>query len=235
MIEPKIKIVPSLICADYGRLYKEVKRLEASGADMFHFDIMDGHFVENFGMTQVEMLALRPVTKIPFDVHLAIENPGRYIKLFSEAGANSISIHVETCYHLLYEIQKIKAEGIKAAVAINPATSLSAIQHILTEVDMVLVMMVNPGYRKQSYFPECLGKIKELRKTISQKGLNIDIQVDGGVYENTIALMAKAGANAFVAGGAIFDSGRPIEEAIAHLRSLAQGAYMKGEARKMRE
>ena len=226
-----IKIVPSLVCADYRELGKEMKRLEAGGADMLHIDIMDGHFVNNFAMSRVEMETLKPETSIPFDVHLAVENPGRYIDHFVEAGADSISIHVESCYHLLHEVQRVKAHDIKVSVAINPATSLSTIQHILTEVDMVLVMTVNPGYRKQSYFPECLGKVKELRRIISQKGLNIDIQVDGGVYENTIALMAKAGANVFVPGGAIFDFGRPVEEAIPLLRSLAQAAYMKGEAR----
>ena len=227
MDKPLTKIVPSLICADYRQLKKEVERLEAGGADMLHIDVMDGHFVNNFGMSQVEIDALKPETRIPFDVHLAIENPGRYIDHFVGAGADSISIHVESCYHLLYEVQRIKTHDIKAAVAINPATSLSTIQHILTEVDMVLVMMVNPGYRGQSYFPECLDKVRELRKTVSQKGLNIDIQVDGGVYEDTIALMAKAGANVFVAGRAIFDSRRPMEEAIPYLRSLAQVAYKK--------
>lgn len=227
MNKPLIKIVPSLICANYTQLKKEIERLEEGGADMFHFDIMDGHFVENFGMSQVEMEALKPGTKIPFDVHLAIENPGRYIKHFVEAGADSISIHVESCYHLLYEVQRIKAHKIKAAVAISPVTSLSSIQYILSEVDMVLVMMVNPGYRKQNYFPVCLEKIRELRKIITQKGLNIDIQVDGGVYENTIATMAKTGANVFVVGGAIFDSKCPIEDVIPHLRSLAEAAYTK--------
>ena len=220
-----IKIASSLACADYSRLGKVVEELEDGGTDLLHFDIMDGHFVENFAMSQLEMMSLRPKTRLPFDVHLAIENPARYINLFAEAGADTISIHVESCKSLYHTIQKIKKHRVKVSLALNPYTPLSTIEHALSDINMVLLMTVPPGFRGQPYVPEVLAKVKQFRKIVTERELNIDIQVDGGVYEDTIAKMAGAGANVFVAGAAIFNSSLHVKNSITLLRNLAANAY----------
>jgi ribulose-phosphate 3-epimerase len=220
-----IKIASSLACADHSRLGETVKELANGGIDLLHFDVMDGHFVENFAMSQLEIVSLRSKTSLPFDVHLAIENPAKYINLFAKAGADSISVHVESCVSLCRLIQKIKKHMVKVSLALNPYTPLSTIQHALSDIDMVLMMTVPPGFRGQSYVPEVLAKIEQLRKIITERQLNIDIQVDGGIYENTIAKMAEAGANIFVVGAAIFDSTVGIRRAIILLRDLATKAY----------
>lgn len=220
-----IKIASSLVCADHSRLGEIVKELANGGVDLLHFDIMDGHFVENFAMSQLEMMSLRSKTSLPFDVHLAIENPARYINLFAEAGADSISVHVESCVSLYRLIQEIKKYRVKVSLALNPYTPLSTIQHALSDINMVLMMTVPPGFRGQSYVPEVLTKIEQLRKIVTERELNIDIQVDGGIYEDTIAKMAWAGANIFVVGAAIFDSTVRIRRAITLLRNLATKTY----------
>lgn len=222
-----IKIASSLACADHSRLGEVVKELTNAGVDLLHFDIMDGHFVENFAMSQLETMSLRSKTNLPFDVHLAIENPARYINLFAEAGADSISVHVENCVSLYRLIQKIKKHGVKVSLALNPYTPLSTIEHALNDVDMVLLMTVPPGFRGQSYVPEVLSKIKQLRRIVTERELNVDIQVDGGVYEDTIAKIAEAGANVFVVGAAIFDSTVGIRRATILLRELATKAYKR--------
>ncbi len=220
-----IKIASSLACADYSRLGELVKELEEGGIDLLHFDIMDGHFVENFAMSQLEMISLRSSTSLPFDVHLAIENPAKYISLFAEAGADSISIQVESCTCLYHTIQEIEKNKVKVSLVLNPYTPLCSIKHALNDINMVLLMMVPPGSRGQSYIPEVLTKVRELRKVIDDRKLNIDIQVDGGVYEDTIEKMAEAGANVFVAGTAIFNSELGIKESITLLRKLATDRY----------
>jgi len=221
-----IKIASSLACADYSRLGKVVEELEDGGIDLLHFDITDGHFVENFAMSQLEMISLRSKTRLPFDVHLAIENPAKYINLFAEAGADSISIHIESCVSLYESIQKIKKHKVKVSIALNPYTPLYPIKHALNDINMVLLMTVPPGSRGQTYAPEVLTKIRELRKIITKRKLNIDIQVDGGVYKDTIAKIAGAGANVFVAGAAIFDSSSlDVNGSITLLRNLAVDTY----------
>jgi len=220
-----IKIASSLACADYSRLGEVVEELEDGGIDLLHFDVTDGHFVENFAMSQLEMISLRDKTHLPFDVHLAIENPARYINLFAEAGANIISIHIESCVSLYNTIQKVKKHKIKVSVALNPYTPLSTIEYALNDINMVLLMTVPPGSRGHSYAPEVLAKVGKLRKIITKRKLDIDIQVDGGVYEDTIAKMAEAGANIFVAGTAIFNSNLDVKGSIALLRDLAASAY----------
>jgi len=220
-----IKIAASLACADYSRLGQVVAELEDGGIDLLHFDIMDGHFVENFGMSQLEMISLRSRTSLPFDVHLAIENPIKYINLFAEAGADIMSVQVESCSCLYQTIQEIKKNKVKASLVLNPFTPISSIKLALNSIDMVLLMMVSPGSRGQSYVPEVLSKVQELRKVIGERKLDIDIQVDGGVYANTIAKMAEAGANVFVAGTAIFNNKIGIKASITSLRKLATKKY----------
>ncbi len=202
-----------------------VKELEGGGIDLLHFDIMDGHFVENFAMGPLEIVSLRSKTRLPFDVHLAIENPDRYINLFAESGADSLSIHAEGCVSLYQVIQKIKKHKVRVCVALNPYTPLCAIEHALNDINMVLLMTVPPGSRGESYVPEVLRKVRQLRKIITKRKLDIDIQVDGGVYENTIAKMAEVGANVFVVGAAIFNSNQSIKDSITFLRNSATNAY----------
>lgn len=220
-----IKIAASLVCADYSRLGEVIKELEDGGIDLLHFDVMDGHFVENFAVSQLEMISLRPKTRLPFDVHLAIENPVRYIDLFAKAGADIVSIHVESCVSLYQTIQEIKKHRLKVSLVLNPYTPLCTIEYALNDASMVLLMAVPPGSRGQSYVPEVLPKIRRLREIITEKKLNVDIQVDGGVYEETIERMAEAGANVFVVGTAIFNKNRNTKESIALLRNLATNTY----------
>ena len=167
-----IKISASLMCVDYSNLAGQVEGLEKAGVDMLHFDIMDGVFVPNFAMSQLEVKALRPLTKLIFDVHLMIKEPIRYIKQFADAGADIISVHAEACEHLGETIQEIKNSGKKVAVALNPSTPLSAIQSVLDELDMILLMTVNPGFAGQKYIPSVIPKIKELRKLLNKESLD---------------------------------------------------------------
>jgi ribulose-phosphate 3-epimerase len=227
MRTPEIRIAASMVCADHGRLRQEALRVADAGVDILHFDMMDGHFVENFGMTQEDIKCIRQDVKQTFDVHLALEHPGRYIGLFAASGADVISVHPESCYHLLGVLRLIKDEKTRAAVAINPATPVCLIEHVLTEVQMVVVMMVNPGFRGQAYYPGCLEKIKQIREIIERKNLRVDIEVDGGVYENTIGVMAEAGANVFVVGKAIFDQDVRLKKQVKRLRRTAEEAFRR--------
>lgn len=201
-----IKVAPSVLSADFSNLKEEIFKLEAGGADMVHLDIMDGHFVPNitFGMPVIKKL--RKVTKLPFDVHLMIEKPERYIKDFVDAGADIITVHQESTIHLHRVIQQIKSLGVKAGVALNPATSLTQIEDILKDVDMVLIMTVNPGFGGQSLIESMKSKVEKLRASIDAKGLDIDIQVDGGINLDNVRKVADWGANVIVAGSAIFSS-----------------------------
>lgn len=201
-----VKIAPSILSADFARLGDEIKRIEKAGADLVHIDVMDGHFVPNITIGSPVVKALRKVTKLPFDVHLMIEAADNYIDSFVEAGADIITVHVEMSCHLHRTIQKIKQHGIKAAVALNPATSLSTIEWILDELDMVLLMTVNPGFGGQKYIECSTKKIKALRDIITSRGLNVDIEVDGGIDSNNIYKVTEAGANIIVSGSTIFNS-----------------------------
>lgn len=201
-----IKIAPSILSADFSQLGDEIKKVEAAGADMIHIDVMDGHFVPNLTFGPPVIAALRKVTKLPFDVHLMVRNPQDLIDPFIKAGADIITLHAETSPHLHRLIQNVKELGVKAAVALNPSTPLSTIEEILDELDMILIMSVNPGFGGQKFISSALNKIERLRALLNQRNLAADIQVDGGINEGTAAQVVAAGANILVAGSAIYGS-----------------------------
>ena len=200
------KIAPSILSADFTKLGEEITAVEEAGADYIHIDVMDGHFVPNITVGPMIVKAAKKVTNLPLDVHLMIENPERYIDDFVSAGSDIITVHVETSTHLHRLLGVIRDAGIKAGTALNPATPLSSIQHVLHAMDMVVVMTVNPGFGGQSFIPEVLPKIEELTRIKDQKGMEIDIEVDGGINVENIAQVARAGVNVFVAGNAVFGS-----------------------------
>lgn len=199
-----IKIAPSILSADFSCLAEEVKRVEEGGADLLHIDVMDGHFVPNLTIGPLVAASLQGKTKLPFDVHLMIENPDNYIDAFAKAGAHYLTVHAEACIHLHRTIQNIKEKGMKAGVALNPATPLNVIEYILDDVDMILLMTVNPGFGGQAFIPGVLTKIRQLKAMITEKKLPVDIQVDGGVNQETAPLVIEAGANILVAGSAVY-------------------------------
>jgi ribulose-phosphate 3-epimerase len=200
---PKL-IAPSLLSADFTRLAEEVRAVEQAGADWMHADVMDGHFVPNITFGPLLVEAVRRITTLPIDVHLMIENPDRYIADFAAAGANYISVQVETCPHLNRTLQLIKECGTAAGVVLNPSTPLTALDWVLELADYVLIMSVNPGFGGQQFIASSLAKIVQLRRMIDDRDLSALIEVDGGVNEDTIADIARAGADVFVAGSAIF-------------------------------
>lgn len=199
-----IKIAPSILAANFAKLGEEVAEVEKAGADWIHIDVMDGHFVPNISFGAVVMDAIRPLTKLPFDVHLMIENADRYIEDFAKAGADYITVHVEASPHLHRTIQLIRSFGVKPGVVLNPHTPVEAILPILEDIDLVLFMTVNPGFGGQKFIESVLPKVEQLAAIIKEKGLDIDIEIDGGINEETIVACAKAGANVFVAGSAIY-------------------------------
>jgi len=198
-------IAPSILSADFARLAEEVAAVEKAGADWIHVDVMDGAFVPNITIGQPVVRALRKVTELPLDVHLMVEDPGRYVDEFVEAGSDWLTVHAEACTHLHRCLQQIRAAGAKAGVSLNPATPLSVIEHVLDEVDLVLIMSVNPGFGGQKFIPEALNKIRMLKMMLADEGRDdVLIQVDGGVGPANIGEIAKAGAGAVVAGNAVF-------------------------------
>ena len=201
-----MKISPSILSADFARLGDEIRAIDVGGADYIHIDVMDGHFVPNITIGPLVVDAVRKVTSKPLDVHLMIENPDRYIPDFAKAGADLITVHQEAVPHLHRTIQLIKGLGKKAGVSINPATPVSTLDVILDDLDLVLLMSVNPGFGGQSFIPATLAKIAELRQRIEERGLQVEIEVDGGVKADNIASMAAAGADVFVAGSAVFST-----------------------------
>jgi ribulose-phosphate 3-epimerase len=210
---------PSILSADFNKLGEDVKAVEKSGAQWLHIDVMDGNFVPNISFGFPVIKAIREITDMFFDVHLMIEDPGRYIDAFAAAGADMITVHAEACTHLDRVIQQIKSHNICAGVALNPATPISTLEYVLEELDMVLIMTVNPGYGGQSYIPYSDRKIKELRAMIEEKGLDVDIQVDGGIKADNVAHVKECGANVFVAGSAVFN-GNIEENAKAILKNM---------------
>jgi len=220
----KNRIAPSILSADFGRLGAEIKSVERAGADIIHIDVMDGHFVPNITIGPLVVQAARAETTRELDVHLMISDADRYVDSFAKAGADWITVHVEACAHLHRTISRIKELGKKAGVVLNPATSLSTIDYILEDVDVVMLMSVNPGFGGQSFIPSTLVKIWQLRQRIDAMELNVGIEVDGGISVETISDVAEAGANIFVAGSAVYGSD-DYEETISQLKALAdQGA-----------
>lgn len=212
-----IRIAPSILSADFSNLAADVQRVEEAGADLLHIDIMDGHFVPNITMGPMVVAALRDKCSLPFDVHLMISEPDKYIDDFVNAGADIISVHVEACPHLNRTIYNIKNKGIKVAAALNPATSLSSLDYILNDLDMVLLMTVNPGFGGQSFIESSLNKIHDLKDKIDNKKLIMDIEVDGGINSDNIERVIGAGANVIVAGSAVYKA-KDLREAIETLK-----------------
>ncbi|MEH7441002.1 ribulose-phosphate 3-epimerase [Bacillus sp. JJ1122] len=200
-----VKIAPSILSADFARLGNEIKDVEAGGADYIHVDVMDGHFVPNITIGPLIVEAIRPVTKLPLDVHLMIENPDQYIEAFAKAGADYITVHVEASRHLHRTIQLIKSTGVKAGVVINPATPVESLKHIIEDLDMVLLMSVNPGFGGQKFISSVLPKIRQVKEMADEVNPNLEIEVDGGVNEETAKLCVEAGATVLVAGSAVFN------------------------------
>ncbi|UCG70733.1 MAG: ribulose-phosphate 3-epimerase [Thermoplasmata archaeon] len=213
-----IKIAPSILSADFGNLAESVKEAEKGGADLIHIDVMDGHFVPNISIGPVVVTGIRDSTKLPFDVHLMIRKPEKYIPDFVKAGSDIITVSAESSNHLHRAIQGIKEHGIKAGCALNPSTSIATIENILDDIDMIVIMTVNPGFGGQKFIESMLPKIKSTRELIEKRGLDIDLEVDGGINPKNAKLAVDAGANILVAGNAVFKGEGSIQENIAHLK-----------------
>jgi len=210
-----ILIAPSILSCDFLRLGQEIRDVEEAGADLIHVDVMDGHFVPNITIGPMFVEALRRINRKPLDVHLMIENPAQYVKQFAEAGSDIVTIHAEADNHLFRTLDVIKESGARAGISFNPATPLTLLRHVISIVDLVLIMTVNPGFGGQKYIPEMAGKIVEARKMIDKAGRYVDLEVDGGIKAENAAEVVKAGGNVLVMGTEIFHSGdyrKKIEE-----------------------
>ncbi|WP_437997951.1 ribulose-phosphate 3-epimerase [Sorangium sp. So ce185] len=212
MRHDKIIVAPSILSADFGRLAEEVRAAEAAGADWIHVDVMDGRFVPNITIGPLVVRAVRAATRLPLDVHLMIVEPERYVDEFAAAGADRISVHVEASPHLHRTIHQIREAGARPGVVLNPHTSEESIRHVLPDLDLILVMSVNPGFGGQRFIPSSLSKLRSLRQAIDQAGLDIALEVDGGVAPSTSGQVVAAGARALVAGSAVFGAVAPGEE-----------------------
>lgn len=221
MAEPKIKLAPSILSADFARLGEQVAEATEAGADYIHVDVMDGQFVPPITIGAPVVAAIRKWTKLPLDVHLMIESPERQISQFAEAGADIITVHIEACPDVQKLVGQIKALGIKAGVSLNPETPLSAVSEVLPSLDLVLVMTVNPGYAGQPFIESTLDKIARLRAELDKKDLAAELEVDGGINAKTAPKVIKAGARVLVAGAAVFGSGRTVRESLAELRAVS--------------
>lgn len=219
-----IKIAPSILSADFAHLAQDVLEAEAAGADYIHVDVMDGHFVPNITVGPLVVEAVRRVTDLPLDVHLMVEAPERYLAEFCKAGANGLTVHVETCFHLHRTVQQIKELGCQAGVTLNPSTSVSSLEEILPYVDLVLVMSVNPGFGGQSFIGTMVSKVRRVREMLDELGSQAELEVDGGIDARTAPLVAQSGANVLVAGSAIFGAAEGVATAMGAIRAAAEGA-----------
>jgi ribulose-phosphate 3-epimerase len=226
----EIQFAPSILSADFSRLGDEIRAVDQAGAEVIHIDVMDGHFVPNITIGPLVVKAVRQVTTKVLDVHLMIENADRYLESFAEAGADWITVHVEACPHLHRTVSRIRELGKKAGVVLNPATPLESLDFILEEVDLVMLMSVNPGFGGQSFIPSTLRKISRLKKRIDELGLAVGIEIDGGISPATIGDVAEAGANIFVAGSAIYGK-TDYRAVILEMRELAEAGRRKNELR----
>lgn len=221
---PTPRIAPSILSADFTRLGEQIQAAEAGGADWIHVDVMDGHFVPNITIGPMIAEAARRSTSLPIDAHLMIESPERYLRQFADAGVDLITVHVETCPHLHRTIQQIRELGVRAGVALNPATGVESIVESLPYVDLVLVMSVNPGFGGQSFIPTSVAKIRRIRDLLGDRAGNaVEIQVDGGITPATIGAVVEAGATVLVAGSAVYGGTGTIAENLAALREAAVG------------
>jgi ribulose-phosphate 3-epimerase len=219
-----VRIAPSILSADFAHLGDQVRTAEAAGADMIHVDVMDGRFVPPITIGPLVVKSLRKVTSLPLDVHLMIVEPERQIDAFAAAGADTITVHVETCPHLHRTVQQIKKVGARAGVTLNPGTSIEALRGVLPEVDQVLVMSVNPGWGGQQFIPAALERLKTVRVMLDALGSEAALEIDGGIHEKTAPAAVAAGADLLVAGSAIFNDRESVGEAVARLRASVEGA-----------
>ncbi len=219
----RIKIAPSILSADLLKLEEQVKRIAEQGADMIHVDVMDGHFVPNLTFGPNMVAALKRITALPLDVHLMIEKPDLYVEQYARAGATILTVHQEACTHLHRTIQAIHGLGLKAGVSLNPATSLSSVDNVMEDLDLILIMTVNPGFGGQKFIPQGLNKIAKAKKMIEKTGKDIFLEVDGGVNPETVEAIVKSGADVLVAGSSIF-SQEDITVAFQTLRKKAEKA-----------
>ena len=214
----KVKLAPSILSADFSRLGEAVAEVTRAGVDYIHVDIMDGQFVPNITFGAAMVKALRSWTKLPLDVHLMVVEPERHIQAFAEAGASILTVHAEACRHLHRVVHQIKEAGVKVGVAINPGTPVSAVEEVLPDLDMVLVMSVNPGFPAQVFIPGSLDKIHRMRRRIDVLGKGVELEVDGGINESTAASVVNAGATVLVAGSAVFNERESVQQAVERLR-----------------
>jgi ribulose-phosphate 3-epimerase len=215
-----VKLAPSILSADFSHLGEQIVQVSEGGADYIHIDIMDGHFVPNLTIGPAVVKSIRKYTTVPFDIHLMIHEPTLFIPQFVDAGADILTVHVEACQHLHRAIQTIKNTGIRAGISLNPATPLNFIDDIISQVDLILIMSVNPGFGGQSFIPESLNKIRHLRDMIDRKSLSIEIEVDGGITLKNAAAVADAGCNVLAIGTSIFKTSEGIKHSIQSFRQL---------------